>query len=170
MLDSDLEFKSDIAELFGHFTSFSPSNIFGLAREQQPVYRHIFHMYRKEKPDTRIGGPPPNGLTGFNSGVLMMDLQRIRRSQLYQRILTDRTIQDLAKKYEFQGHLGDQDFYTLLSLQHEELFYVLPCSWNRQLCTWWRDNGYSDVFQLYYNCAQPVHIYHGNCRTEIPEE
>jgi hypothetical protein len=31
--------------------------------------------------------------------------------------------------------LGDQDVYTLLSFEHPDLFYRLPCVWNRQLCT-----------------------------------
>ena len=47
--------------------------------------------------------------------------------------------------------------------------HVLDCTWNRQLCTWWRDHGYSDVFDAYFRCEGHVKIYHGNCNTPIPE-
>lgn len=63
-----------------------------------------------------------------------------------------------------------QDFFTVLSFEHGELFHVLPCGWNRQLCQWWRDKGYQAVFASYYNCDAPVSIYHGNCNTPIPDD
>ena len=55
-------------------------------------------------------------------------------------------VKKLGEKYNFRGHLGDQGFYTLLSFEHPELFYVLPCSWNRQLCVWWKNHGYKEIF------------------------
>jgi hypothetical protein len=48
-------------------------------------------------------------------------------------------------------------------------FYILPCSWNRQLCIWWKDKGYESVFDLYFKCEGHINIYHGNCNTEIPK-
>lgn len=168
MLDADLKFEADIAELFGHFDRFTNTNIIGIAREMQPVYRHVFHMYRYENPSTRVGNPPPDGLTGFNSGVLLLNVDRMRKSKLYNELLEPDVIRNLTVKYKFQGHLGDQDFFTLLSLEHEELFYVLPCTWNRQLCQWWKDKGYEDVFEDYFRCEGKVNIFHGNCHTPIP--
>ncbi|CAE1264753.1 XXYLT1 [Acanthosepion pharaonis] len=168
MLDVDLKFEADIAQLFGHFDRFADTNIIGIAREMQPVYRHIFHAYRDENPGTRVGGPPPDGLTGFNSGVLLLNMERMRKSELYNAFLEHDVIHNLTIKYKFQGHLGDQDFFTLLSMEHEELFYILPCTWNRQLCQWWRDKGYEDVFDDYYSCTGKVNIFHGNCHTLIP--
>ncbi|KAL9971026.1 hypothetical protein ACROYT_G023503 [Oculina patagonica] len=169
-LDSDLFFKTDIKQLFAMFDTFNSSTIFGLAREQQPVYRHILHMYRDRNPGTKVGEPPPDGLTGFNSGVLLINLHKMRESKMYNHLLHNNVVKQIANKYTFQGHLGDQDFYTLLNLDHPDLFQVLPCSWNRQLCTWWRDNGYAQVFDSYFNCPEPIHVYHGNCGTKMPNE
>lgn len=168
MLDCDLKFNADIYQLYNHFSQFSKDNVIGIAREAQPVYRHNLHMYRNKIKDTRVGDPPPNGLTGFNSGVLLLDLDKMRKSELYNSLLTAETVKALTEKYMFKGHLGDQDFYSLISLEHEELFHVLSCTWNRQLCTWWRDNGYKDVFDQYFQCEGHINIYHGNCNTEIP--
>lgn len=169
-LDSDLFFRADIRELFAEFDVFKSSTIFGLAREQQPVYRHVFHMFRDRNPGTKVGGPPPDGLTGFNSGIILINLHNMRGSKLYKKLLHGSAVKEIANKYTFQGHLGDQDFYSLLCLDYPELFHVLPCSWNRQLCTWWRDHGYGEVFESYYNCSDPIHVYHGNCGTNMPNE
>jgi xylosyl alpha-1,3-xylosyltransferase len=145
----------------------------GIARENQPVYRHLLWLYRQENPQTLVGNPPPSGITGFNSGVLLLDLDRIRQSNLFQQYLNNASlIDELRRKYRFNHpHLGDQDFYSLLSFEHPDLFFVLPCSWNRQLCTWWKGKGYDDVWETYYNCnnERNISLYHGNCNTPIPD-
>ncbi|XP_015455858.1 xyloside xylosyltransferase 1 isoform X1 [Pteropus alecto] len=195
-LDLDLKYKTNIRELFEEFDNFLPGAIIGIAREMQPVYsftddhnsqrnwllapslerealrcepRHTFWQFRHENPKTRVGGPPPEGLPGFNSGVMLLKLEAMRQSPLYSRLLEPAQVQQLADKYHFRGHLGDQDFFTMIGMEHPELFHVLDCTWNRQLCTWWRDHGYSDVFEAYFRCEGHIRIYHGNCNTPIPE-
>ena len=169
VLDADLKFNADIKHLFEEFDKFSETNIIGIARENQPVYRHALHMYRNENKGTRVGDPPPNGLTGFNSGVLLLDVEKMAHSKLYNSLIFSESVKRLTQKYKFKGHLGDQDFFSLISLENEELFHILPCSWNRQLCVWWRDNGYKNVFYQYYKCDGHINIYHGNCNTDIPK-
>lgn len=73
-----------------------------------------------------------------------------------------------VSRYSFRGHLGDQDFYTLLGFEKPSLFHVLPCTWNRQLCQWWKDKGYENIFHKYFDCLGTVKIWHGNCDTPIP--
>ncbi|XP_057698138.1 xyloside xylosyltransferase 1 [Corythoichthys intestinalis] len=169
-LDLDLKYRTNIRDLFKEFNHFPPGAVLGIAREMQPVYRHTFWQYRKENPETRVGDPPPEGLPGFNSGVMLLDLAAMRASALYNQLLDTRNVTKLADKYSVKGHLGDQDFFTMISMEHPELFYSLACGWNRQLCTWWRDHGYRDVFQLYYRCDGPIYIYHGNCNSPIPDD
>jgi len=132
------------------------------------VYRHIFWRFRQDHPRTRVGDPPPHGLPGFNSGVLLLDLNRMRQSSLYNSLLDASAINRLTDDFHFRGHLGDQDFFTLLGMRYEQLFYVLPCHWNRQLCRWWGDHGYRDVFESYHACNGNIMVYHGNCNTPIP--
>ncbi|XP_053178290.1 xyloside xylosyltransferase 1 [Scomber japonicus] len=169
-LDLDLKYKTNIRDLFQEFDRFTPGAVIGITREMQPVYRHTFWQYRKENPQTRVGEPPPEGLPGFNSGVMLLDLGAMRTSDLYNELLKPDHVAKLADQYRFRGHLGDQDFFTMIGMEHPELFYSLTCGWNRQLCTWWRDHGYGDVFQLYYRCDGPVYIYHGNCNSPIPDD
>lgn len=169
-LDLDLKYRTNIRDLFQEFDQFPPGAVIGITREMQPVYRHTFWQYRKENPQTRVGEPPPDGLPGFNSGVILLDLGAMRASALYNQLLEPRNVAKLADQYRFRGHLGDQDFFTMIGMEHPELFHSLACGWNRQLCTWWRDHGYGDVFQLYYHCSGPVYIYHGNCNSPIPDD
>ena len=167
--DTDLKFLADVRELYGYFDRFSDKHVMALAHDAQPVYRHIFSSYRSRNPGTRVGSPPPDGLPGFNSGVMLQDLERMRTTDMYKSLLSGSTVKALADEYSFQGHLGDQGLYTLLNVKYEELFFVLPCNWNRQLCRWW-ERGYQDVFDDYFRCKGPVKIYHGNCGTPIPDD
>ena len=71
-----------------------------------------------------------------------------------------------AVKYQFQGTRAEQDFFVLLDAEHhDELFYVVPCQWNRQLCITFTK---SDDFKKYRNCPKPIHAYHGNCKAKMP--
>lgn len=168
LLDVDLELRSDIALLHSHFRRFPPRAVVGIAQEQQPVYRHVFHKFHKEHPETRCGEPPPEGHPGFNSGVVLLDLDRMRSSREYAELSSRAGVKYLTSKYSFRGHLGDQCFYTVAGCERPELFYVLPCTWNRQLCHWWKDHGYADVFDRYHACPGRADIYHGNCNSTIP--
>ncbi|XP_056460481.1 xyloside xylosyltransferase 1 [Gadus macrocephalus] len=169
-VDLDLKYRTNIRDLFKQFDHFPPGAVLGITREMQPVYRHTFWQYRKENPKTKVGEPPPDGLPGFNSGVMLLDLKAMRASALYNQLLEPGNVAKLADQYRFRGHLGDQDFFSMIGMEHPQLFYALACGWNRQLCTWWREHGYGDVFQLYYRCDGPVYIFHGNCNTAIPDD
>ncbi|XP_053315567.1 xyloside xylosyltransferase 1 [Spea bombifrons] len=169
-LDLDLKFKTNIRELFEEFDNFLQDSVIGIAHEMQPVYRHTLWQYRRENHNTKVGDPPPEGMPGFNSGVMLLNLEAMRQSKLYNQLLEPNTVRQLAEKYHFKGHLGDQDFFSMIGMEHPELFYVLDCGWNRQLCMWWKDHGYADVFDEYYKCEEHIKILHGNCNTPIPDD
>ena len=199
LLDCDIVFRTDVRLLFNEFDRFSPDHLYGLAPELTPVYRHILYRYRANYPNTDFGSPfymspsemhnmvsdesqhSPHklrksdrhslrhGYPGLNSGVVLLHLKRIRKSQIYHQQLHDTEVRKLTSKYMFKGHLGDQDFFTLLGYEFPNLIYRLDCVWNRQLCTWWKDHGYSDVFDKYFTCKGRIKMYHGNCNARVPE-
>jgi len=170
MIDADLKFMTNIKQLHDLFNDFSPSSAIGIGYEMQPVYRHLFWNYRNNNKGTKVGEASVNGGNpGFNSGVLLLDLEKLRSSHLFDFLNLESTIKSYVTKYSFDNaHLGDQDFYTLTSFEHPEFYHILPCSWNRQLCRWWEDKGYQDVFGDYFDCHQKINLYHGNCDTPIP--
>ncbi|XP_037074993.1 xyloside xylosyltransferase 1-like isoform X1 [Pollicipes pollicipes] len=169
MMDVDISVRADLALLDDHFERFSPENVMGLSLELSPVYRHVLEAHRRETGNLTAGGAPPAGFPGLNSGVVLLDLARMRASRRYNQLMTEHEIRRRTARYRFKGHLGDQDLYTLLALDEPELFYVLPCGWNRQLCTFWR-SVYADVFDQYFRCPGSISIYHGNCKATIPTE
>uniref|UniRef100_A0A336L0I6 CSON003067 protein n=1 Tax=Culicoides sonorensis TaxID=179676 RepID=A0A336L0I6_CULSO len=197
LVDCDIVFRSDAKELFEEFKKFNDENLFGLGPELTPVYRHVLYKYRAKNPNTNFGNPydmyllptsdteaddnnnsnkgrkyMKHGYPGLNSGVVMLNFDAIRQSKLYEETLKPENIRNLVKKYYFKGHLGDQDFYTLLGYEFPAVIYYLDCIWNRQLCVWWREHGYGEVFDAYFHCeskGKSVKIYHGNCNTRVPE-
>ena len=84
----------------------------------------------EEHPGTKIGAPPPDGVTRYDGGLIMLHLSNMRRSELYKQIFLDNDIKRNGAKYQFRGHLGEQDFFVLLGAEHYELFYIVPCQWN----------------------------------------
>ncbi|XP_049786029.1 xyloside xylosyltransferase 1 [Schistocerca cancellata] len=169
MFDIDTKFLADVADLFREFDSFGRKTVLGMAPELTPVYHHVLHSYRRKHKGTLFGDPPSRGgFPGVNSGVVLLHLKKMRNSEEYHRLLQPQSVTQLASKYNFKGHLGDQDFVTLLAWERPEFVKILPCNWNRQLCTWWRDHGYRDVFDQFFECSGPIYLYHGNCNTPIP--
>ncbi|KAL1454955.1 hypothetical protein WDU94_009082 [Cyamophila willieti] len=171
LLDVDVQLRAPISSLYLHFHRFNADALFGLAKELSPVYYHILQKYRKKFPKTHLGlSSMENGNQGYNSGVVLMNIEKLRHSNVYKNVTKKSYVQNLSSKYSFVGHLGDQDFYTLLSFEHPELIYTLPCQWNRSLCQWWKLHGYRDVFHKYFDCPGDIFLYHGNCNTPIDQE
>lgn len=170
LVDIDTKFKSDPSLLWAQFDHFSSTELIGLSPELSPVYRHALYSYRNSKHGkTKVGEPySEGGYPGLNSGVILLNLDKLRMSKIFSDLCEKNTVKTLAKKYSFRGHLGDQDFYTLLGIERPELIHILPCTWNRQLCTWWREHGYADVFHRYFECKGKINLYHGNCNSLIP--
>jgi len=169
VLDADLKVTAPLWSRWHQLDRFSSAQGFGLSYEQQPVYRHVFAAFRKQHPATTVGDPPATGFPGFNSGVLLLNLDHLRRSATYNALFNSDTMQGLAQSYQFRGHLGDQDFYSLLYTLHPELFAVLSCGYNRQLCTWWQQHHvYSSVFEAYHRCDEHVLVWHANCKSQLP--
>ncbi|XP_012217254.1 xyloside xylosyltransferase 1 [Linepithema humile] len=171
MFDADTKFRKDVKNLFEEFNNFGKGALFGLAPELTPVYRHVLYLYRSKHPTTMFGEPRhKGGYPGYNSGVVLFNLERLRKSHMYNEAVSKNSVDIMTRKYHFKGHLGDQDFYTLLGMEKPELIHTIDCGWNRQLCTWWRDRGYSDIFANYSECHSETKLWHGNCNTPISDD
>ena len=119
----------------------------------------------------------------------------MRRSGLYNKYVNPEdgyiATRELAEKYQYSSHLGDQVrytnkasnlcyltcsldlfqcFFTLLSMEYPELFYPLPCSYNYQLDKSMAQPEHWEYFDLYHNCTLEAKIYHGNGGSPIPDD
>merc|ERR1719273_2923539 len=117
------------------FEDFSNNQVMGVGVDLAPHYRIAFREYRKNNPGTKVG--EPGRFQGFNTGVVLYHLGNMRRSHLYNKYVSPQighiATSDLAEKYQYSSHLGDQCFFTLLGMEHPKLFYDLPCAYNYQL-------------------------------------
>ncbi|XP_076315938.1 xyloside xylosyltransferase 1-like [Tachypleus tridentatus] len=167
MIDLDLKFKADILDLYRHFEKFNDTHLMAISNDLQPQYMVDFGEYRELHPGTNVGSPRP-GKQGFNTGIVLFHLDRMRNSILYNKLLQSDVLGSLCSKYYFKGYLGHQDFFTLTGMEYPKLYYTLDCTWNRQLDTAWIKNVNKSVFDLYHECAGTVKIYHGNGNSQIP--
>jgi lipopolysaccharide biosynthesis glycosyltransferase len=170
-LDIDIMFERSVYELFDEFSQFDDDDLIGLAPEMQPVYYHQLTTFRQGNPDSRLGYPLPDGHPGFNSGAILLHIDRMRKSARYNEQLTIGKVDQLVNKYHLKGHLGVQDFFTLLNFEQADWFYQLDCGWNYQYCRLWLDEGgygENQIGQKINQCQEPIKLHHGNCSSPIP--
>ena len=55
--DLDLEFRIDLAELWGHFSQFSATEVIGIGPDLHPHYFINTKEYRESNPGTHVGSP-----------------------------------------------------------------------------------------------------------------
>ena len=76
-----LVFKVDPFMLHEEFSKFNDSHLLGMGVDLNLQYNHKLSRYRKENPGTLVG--MPGRYQGLNTGVILMDLDRIRQSSIY---------------------------------------------------------------------------------------
>ena len=99
-------FRTDLIWLYKHFKKFSPTNLFGVASDQTPHYFDKSREFRKQNPDSKVGSL--GKMQGLNTGVTLLDLQRIRSSKVYRNLTQIDEMIKLEKKYNIKGTVGDQ--------------------------------------------------------------
>ncbi|KAK2711137.1 xyloside xylosyltransferase 1-like isoform X2 [Artemia franciscana] len=163
-LDVDLDFRCSIKLLHKQFENLYENNIAALAYNQSPYYRRAFRSYRIKNPGTHIGDFFP-GYQGLNTGVMLMNLEKMRSSKVYNSYFTHASLKTLFRKYNMTSLLGDQDFFTVLGAEHPDLFYILDCTFNRQMDSFEFSHS---LFDKYHKCDEDINIYHGNGDSIIP--
>nr|XP_042120530.1 glucoside xylosyltransferase 1 isoform X2 [Peromyscus maniculatus bairdii] len=83
----------------------------------------------------RFARHPYYGKTGVNSGVMLMNLTRMRRKYFKNDMTTARLqwgdiLMPLLKKYKLNITWGDQDLLNIMFFHNPESLFVFPCQWN----------------------------------------
>lgn len=122
VLDTDVTILSDLDQLWRHFKVIRRNKKWlGLVENQSDWYRGT--IWKEHKPWPALD-------RGFNTGVMLMDLQMLRRynwANIWS-IITNQTLIE----YQYTA-LADQDIINTVIRIHPEIFHVLPCNWNLQL-------------------------------------
>ncbi|XP_073072566.1 xylosyl- and glucuronyltransferase LARGE2 isoform X7 [Manis javanica] len=121
VLDTDVTFTSDIAELWALFANFSDKQVIGLVENQSNWY--LGNLWRNHRPWPALG-------RGFNTGVILLWLDRLRQAGWEQmwKLTAMRELLTLPAT-----SLADQDIFNAVIKEHPGLVQTLPCVWNVQL-------------------------------------
>ncbi|XP_034500579.1 LARGE xylosyl- and glucuronyltransferase 2 isoform X2 [Ailuropoda melanoleuca] len=121
VLDTDVTFASDIAELWALFAHFSDKQVIGLVENQSDWY--LGNLWRNHRPWPALG-------RGFNTGVILLRLDRLRQAGWEQmwKLTATRELLTLPAT-----SLADQDIFNAVIKEHPRLVQPLPCVWNVQL-------------------------------------
>jgi hypothetical protein len=124
ILDADTKFKVDVKELFKEFDNFGKEALFGLGPELTPVYRHVLYIYRSKNPKTNFGEPSYlGGYAGYNSGVVLLNLKRLRESLEYDQIVSQDSVEHMVDKYNFKV-IFIALIYLILKYKNQLLFFM----------------------------------------------
>ncbi|CAL8364554.1 xylosyl- and glucuronyltransferase LARGE2s isoform X2 [Gadus morhua] len=137
VLDTDITFATDIAELWGIFQKFTDKQVIGLVENQSDWY--LGNLWKNHKPWPALG-------RGFNTGVILLYLERLRRLRWEQmwRLTAERELMSMLST-----SLADQDIFNAFIKQNPVLVHQLPCFWNVQLSDHTRsEQCYTEVSDL----------------------
>nr|XP_027792334.1 LARGE xylosyl- and glucuronyltransferase 2 isoform X1 [Marmota flaviventris] len=150
VLDTDVTFASDIAELWALFAHFSDKQVIGLVENQSDWY--LGNLWKNHRPWPALG-------RGFNTGVILLWLDRLRQvgwEQMW-KLTAQRELLTLAAT-----SLADQDIFNAVIKEHPELVQPLPCVWNVQLSDHTRaEHCYSEAADLkviHWNSPKKVRV------------
>ncbi|XP_059469623.1 xyloside xylosyltransferase 1-like isoform X2 [Neocloeon triangulifer] len=171
VIDADVRFRADVADLYLQLLTFQPQEMMALAAELSPMYDKPFERYRKLNGKSKDGLPKPQGgFPGFNSGVVLYHLGHMRSNGEYNALLDQKSaIENLCNKFgNYRGAaVGDQDFLTLLKVHRPQWVREIDCGWNYQLDM---TMAVHPFFGQYHLCDSEAKILHGNGGAVIPTE
>lgn len=141
VLDTDITFATDIAELWQLFRKLGTREAIGLVENQSDWY--LGTLWKRHKPWPAKG-------RGFNTGVMLFDLRKLRDLNWMQmwRLTAEKELMNLLAT-----SLADQDIINALIKKHDYLVHSLPCAWNVQLS----DNTRSELCYTEVNDLKAIH-------------
>uniref|UniRef100_A0A5F9D0I6 LARGE xylosyl- and glucuronyltransferase 1 n=1 Tax=Oryctolagus cuniculus TaxID=9986 RepID=A0A5F9D0I6_RABIT len=137
VLDTDITFATDIAELWAVFHKFKGQQALGLVENQSDWY--LGNLWKNHRPWPALG-------RGYNTGVILLLLDKLRKMKWEQmwRLTAERELMGMLST-----SLADQDIFNAVIKQNPFLVYQLPCFWNVQLSDHTRsEQCYRDVSDL----------------------
>ncbi|KAM4617649.1 xylosyl- and glucuronyltransferase LARGE2 isoform 1-T4 [Discoglossus pictus] len=137
VLDTDITFATDIAELWSIFRKFTGQQVLGLVENQSDWY--LGNLWKNHKPWPALG-------RGFNTGVILLLLDELRKigwEEMW-RLTAERELMSMLST-----SLADQDIFNAVIKGSPSLVYPLPCYWNVQLSDHTRsEQCYSELSDL----------------------
>ncbi|XP_026578226.1 glucoside xylosyltransferase 2 isoform X1 [Pseudonaja textilis] len=125
-VDTDVLFLRPIDDIWGFLRIFNATQLAAMAPE---------HEIPKIGWYSRFARHPYYGTTGVNSGVMLMNLTRIRNTQFKNNLIPtglkwEEMLYPLYQKYKNYITWGDQDLLNIIFYFNPECLFLFPCQWN----------------------------------------
>lgn len=151
-VDSDIIFLQPLDRLWAFLSRFNNSQLAAMAPEHEEPRIAWYSRFARH---------PYYGRTGINSGVMLMNMTRMRKT-FFKNDMTsvglrwEELLMPLLQKYKLNITWGDQDLLNIIFHYNPEFLLEFPCHWN-----------YRPDHCIYgSNCAsaeeEGVYILHGN--------
>ncbi|XP_068595482.1 glucoside xylosyltransferase 1-like [Brachionichthys hirsutus] len=125
-VDTDVLFLQPVEDIWAFLSLFNSSQLAAMAPEhEEPRIGWYNHFARH----------PYYGKTGVNSGVMLMNLTRLRKKDFKNDMAAvtlrwEEILMPLLRKYKLNITWGDQDLLNIIFHHNPESLYVFPCQWN----------------------------------------
>ncbi|XP_034434959.1 glucoside xylosyltransferase 1 isoform X2 [Hippoglossus hippoglossus] len=151
-VDSDILFLQPVDRLWAFLPRFNSSQLAAMAPEHEEPRIAWYNRFARH---------PFYGRTGINSGVMLMNMTRMRNT-FFKNDMTsvglrwEELLMPLLQKYKLNITWGDQDLLNIIFHHNPETLLEFPCKWN-----------YRPDHCIYgSNCASAeedgVYVLHGN--------
>lgn len=125
-VDTDVLFLRPMDDIWKFLKDFNRTQLAAMAPE---------HEIPKIGWYSRFARHPFYGVTGVNSGVMLMNLTRIRstlfrNSMIASGLSWENLLHPLYQKYKNHITWGDQDLLNIIFHYNPECLYIFPCQWN----------------------------------------
>ncbi|XP_013103261.1 glucoside xylosyltransferase 1 isoform X2 [Stomoxys calcitrans] len=114
-VDTDIIFLSPVSEVWNFLAKFNESQFAALTPEHEDPNIGWYNRFARH---------PYYGSLGVNSGVMLMNLTRMRQFKWEEHVLP------IHREYKLRITWGDQDIINILFYYHPEKLYILPCEFN----------------------------------------
>lgn len=125
-VDTDILFLQPVEDIWALLSRFNSSQLAAVAPEHEEPRIGWYNRFARH---------PYYGRTGINSGVMLMNMTRIR-TKYFKNDMTavalswEEILMPLLQKYKLNITWGDQDLLNVIFHYNPETLYVFPCQWN----------------------------------------
>ncbi|KAM6926168.1 glucoside xylosyltransferase 1 [Lycodopsis pacificus] len=125
-VDTDIIFLQPVEDIWALLSQFNSSHLAAMAPEHEEPRIGWYNRFARH---------PYYGKTGINSGVMLMNMTRLREKSFKNDMTTvalkwEEILMPLYQKYKLNITWGDQDLLNIIFHHNPESLYVFPCQWN----------------------------------------
>lgn len=114
-VDTDILFLVPVEEIWQHFSKMNSTQMAALTPEHEDYATGWYNRFAKH---------PYFEPLGVNSGVMLMNLTRMRRFGWREYVIP------IHQKYKLKITWGDQDIINIIFHYHPDKLYIYPCRYN----------------------------------------